>query len=417
MKVPAISIVLLFLFLPATFGVDLGGSIANATAITGTFPAVVSFLQQDRASLWFDAAFGSYLRFALQGSYIFDLERPFFVDLDYINFYGVGQLSFNVGRFRFSDFTRFVLSHTLDGGKVTLFLPFLTVSVSVGFSGLVQRPVSTIAMSGTDVAKQADENVILGSPRLVEMIEVMIPELFLRQDLTVTVIAQQDLRRAENLITGGGNLFSQYFGVGLNGPLFASLFYSAYFYLGTGSYQQAAILSFLTGGKLRLYLTKVLFSRIELGGLFSSGDAAHTEFYEGSPSGISRMFVPISPPFFGLVFSPKLGNIFLLNLYYSLRPFSWAKSPALQNLQTSVKGTAFFRSTPGAISEGGIDTASTGLYLGTEVDVRIGFRPVSDLGAAIVLGMFIPNNSANSPFDANNRSTGYLARFELSISF
>ena len=282
---------------------------------------------------------------------------------------------------------------------------------------MVQRPVSTIAMSKTDVSKQTDESVVWGSPRLVEMIEVKVPELFFRQDLMVTAIAQQDLRRAENLVTDGGKLSSQYFGAGLSGPLFSSLFYSTYFYLGTGSYQQAAILSFLAGGRLRLYLTEALFSRIELRGLFSSGDATHTEFYEGSSSEISRMFVTISPPFFGLVFSPKLGNIWLVSLNYSLKPFSWSKSRVLQNLQSSVKGTTFFRSTVGAISEAGIDPDSSSLYLGTAVEGRIGFRPLSDLGAAVVFGTFIPNGGASSPFVESSRSIKFLTRFELSISF
>ena len=287
----------------------------------------------------------------------------------------------------------------------------------MGFSGLVQRPVSTIAMSKTDVSKQTDESVVWGSPRLVEMIEVMVPELFLRQDLKVTAIAQQDLRKAENLATDGGKLSSQYFGAGLSGPLFSPLFYSTYFYLGTGSYQQASILSFLAGGRLRLYLTEALFSRIELRGLFSSGDATHPEFYEGSSSEISRMFVAISPPFFGLVFNPKLGNIWLMSLNYSLKPFSRTKSRVMQNFQSSIKSTAFFRSTAGAISEEGIDPDSSSLYLGTSVDGRIGFRPLSDLGAAVVFGMFIPNGAAAGPFVESSRSIEYLTRLELSISF
>ncbi|HEC61854.1 MAG TPA: hypothetical protein ENI27_06325 [bacterium] len=398
MKAVRVLFVYLMVFFPLLaygFGIDIGGNLANASALSGSAePVELTFLQQNKASLWLEMEFGSYLGLALQGSYLFDLERPVFFDLDYLHLYGVGQVSFNVGRLRFSDFSGMVLAHTLDGGRIKVALPILTASAAVGFSGLVQKPVSSIIMTKSDLNDQADDSMFFAPQRLIEMVDVKFPELFWRQDVTVSVLLQQDLRAQTKVVSGGGKLSSQYFGVGLAGPLVVPLYYSAYFYLGAGGYQDTLLLSILSGGKVSLYLEQVLSSRIELSGLYASGDETLDEFYEGRASGTSGLFTPISPPAFGLVFSPQVGNIWLLGLDYTIKPFSKTGSKVMKNLQTSLKGIAYFRSTAGPISEGGLATDSSDLYLGTEVDGRISFRPMSDLGAALVFGFFIPNSAS-----------------------
>jgi len=413
-------LVCVMLFLPVlSHGIiiDLGGSLENTSELSGAETSEATFFQQDKVSAWLEMELNNYLRLAVEGSYTFDSERPILFDLDHLSLYGEGQLSFSVGRFEFSDFTGLVLSHTLDGGRIKLYLPLFTASVSVGFSGLMQRPVSTIIMSRSDVFDQLDENIFFAPPRLVEMAEIHFPELFLRQDLVVTVLLQQDLRAQDTFVAGGETLSSQYFGVGVSGPLIPALYHSLYFYLGTGGYQDGSIFSFLTGGGLRLYLDHLLYSIIEVNGMFASGDAGLSEFNEGRASGTSGLFTPISQPFFGLAFSPQAGNIWLVNLSYSLKPFSNVGSRILENLQTSLEWYLYFRSTTGVISEGGIDPDSDELYLGIEVDGRIGFRPFSDLGTALLFGMFIPNSGASSPFIAGSRGVRYLVRLELSVSF
>lgn len=416
-KVLFVWFIFFFLLFSYGYAIDIGGSNANVSGLSDTYSSKTSYLQQNEVSVWTEAEIGDYLKFALQGSYLFDLERPVFFDLDYLHLYGVGQVSFNAGRFPVSDFTGLVLSHTLDGGRIKVALPFLTATVSVGYSGLVQKPVSTIIMSRSDVQDQSIDSKIFGSPRLIEIVEIELPELILRQDVTVSALLQQDLRSQADVVSGGGKVSSQYFGTGLSGPLFSSLYYSAYFYLGTGSYQNVTILSYLTGGRVRLYLEEALFSKVELSGLYSSGDADHVDFYEGSASGASLSFIPISRPTFGLVFSPQLGNIWLITLEYSIKPFSGTGSPVMENLQTSVKGIGYFRSTVGTISEEGIDPGSRDNYLGTEVDSRIGFRPLSDVGATLMFGVFIPNGTFSSPFLTDKREVQYKGRLELSISF
>ncbi len=286
-------LVCVMLFLPVfSHGIiiDLGGSLENTSELSGAEPSGATFFQQDKVSAWFEMEFNNYLRLAIEGSYTFDSERPILFDLDHLSLYGEGQFSFSVGRFEFSDFTGLVLSHTLDGGRIKFYLPLFTASVSVGFSGLMQRPVSTIIMSKSDVFDQLDENIFFAPLRLVEMAEIHFPELFLRQDL----------RAQDNFVAGGETLSSQYFGVGVSGPLIPALYHSLYLYLGTGGYQDVSIFSLLTGGGLRLYLDHLLYSIIEVNGMFASGDAGLSEFNEGRASGTSGLFRPFLSPFLGL---------------------------------------------------------------------------------------------------------------------
>lgn len=176
------------------------------------------------------------------------------------------------------------------------------------------------------------------------------------------------------------------------------------------------VLAYLTGGSFRLFLDKLLFSAVGLRVVFSSGDADNTAFYEGNTAASSTLFTPISRPVQGLVFSPQLGNIFVTELSYSIKPFSGLGAGAGERFQAQVKGILFLRPTMGAISES-YNESSTSVYLGTEADVVLNFRPLSDLGLAISTGMFFPNSGADRAFLETQRKPAFLGRFELSYSF
>jgi len=168
---------------------------------------------------------------------------------------------------------------------------------------------------------------------------------------------------------------------------------------------------------MKLYLEEALYSKIELNLLYSSGDSDYDGFYEGNTAGNSTQFLPISRPSLGLLFSPQVSNIFFAQLSYSIKPFSGTQSPLLRNIQTLLNGTTFFRSTTGSISESGIDPGSGVSYLGTEVDLIINFRPLSDLGFILSNGIFFPNNGTGGAFLAEAMALNYLVRLELSMSF
>jgi hypothetical protein len=406
-------LVFLLLLLPVVlFGltVDVGGSIANETALDGNFSGTPTFLQKDKLALWLEMEFDEYWRFAIQGSYTFDITEPVYLDLDYLSIYRVGEVSFNAGRFPISEFTGLVLDHTLDGIRMRFALPAFSLQVAWATSALLQSRSSTILMSNSDMRDPFDETAFFAAPRMIEMFEFNFIEALLRQDIALTALLQQDMRPEEKKIAGGSAVHTQYLGVGMSGPLLPGLYHSIYFYLGTGVYSDVLIASFLTGGGLRLYLDEALYSVFELSTLLGTGDSETEAYFEGRTSGESGLFMPVSRPFFGLVFSPNVGNIWLSKVSYSFKPFA--------PLQLSVDGYLYFRTMRGPISEEAlIDKTSEENYLGFEVDSRIGFRPLSDLGLALLFGVFVPNTRTTSPFIRSQRYIQYFGKFELSTSF
>ncbi|OHD75347.1 MAG: hypothetical protein A2177_13880 [Spirochaetes bacterium RBG_13_68_11] len=424
---------------------DFGGFLDNNTELAvsqiGNSP-VWSIVQKDRLAAWLDARFSPAFSLSAQGSYTFTLDRPYLFDLESLkaDWRPLSLLRIEAGRMAMSDFTGLVLSHTLDGLRLSLDVPFARITGSAGYSGLLLKPVSTILMSRTDSADQADNAVFFAAPRLVEELDALFPQLFLRQDLRVSVVLQQDLRPATSVIAegeeqaivpglSGGKLSTQYFGLGLSGPIVPSLYYDAFCYLSTGqtlsyvadsssgtgySYQYRPILAYLGGVGVRYFMEQVLYSMVEVRGIIGSGDADSSSYLEGNTDQGSGLFVPISQITDWVAFSPQLGNILVVEASYSLKPFSRSQAATLDRLQTLAKVVAFLRPALSPISNSSLDPASTSRYVGTEAELIARYRPFSDLGLALSLGAFFPNSAAFTAAAAGPRLAG---RFEFSFSF
>jgi hypothetical protein len=416
---------------------DFGGFVENSStpsvALDSKNP-VWAMDQKDKLALWAEMHFNPQLSLTAQGSYSFSLEVPYLFDVDTLklDWQILPSLHASLGRFIFSDFTGHVLSHKLDGVLLSMNFPFMVVSAGAGYSGLLLKPSSLILMSRSDTADQSDTGVFLAAPRLVEKLEVLFPNLLPRQDLTLSVILQQDFRSSGSIIAegtqqqfvtdlSGGRLTSEYLGLGISGAIVSSLYYDTFLYISLGStlsyvgdsasltgssYQYEAIQAFLGGIGLRYYNEAFLSSRAELRALISSGDGDNTTFLEGNTSGASTLFVPISQETLGVAYQPQLGNLIVLTASYSLKPVS--------ELQLMTKVSSFLRPTTGAIYTAGLDPASRALYLGTEVDGIANFRPFSDLGTAFTLGVFLPSGSA---FAGQAVLPVLAGRLEVSLSF
>ena len=177
---------------------EWGGTLNNTT--TPTYSGVsqeVSFQQEDKLALWLEAEFNPRLSLIVQGSYTYSLDRPYLFDVDLLKFQGRFALSdssvldLSLGRFRVADFSALLFSDNLDGAQAAWRLPRANLSLAVGFLGLQLQPVSTVSMSWAD---RATHDTIWAPPRLLEMLQVELPELFGRQSLMVALVAQQDLR-------------------------------------------------------------------------------------------------------------------------------------------------------------------------------------------------------------------------------
>jgi len=423
-KVFVLSLILATTLLPGVFALDWGGTLDNSTTVA--YAGSAQWLQEDKLALWLYTPIGSSMEFTIQGSYTFSYEQPDLIehilDVDLLQLQGAfplgqtqsSQLTFRAGRFKSSDMTTLILNDNIDGIELVWMTGVANTIMSVGYTGLQWERVSTIGITSMDNTDSDN----LAPPRLVGSLQAQFPELFLRQDLSAALMFQQDLRPegADFSTTGdGGKLSSQYLGLGIDGPIVASLYHSTFAYLGTGSSpsdlsgipEYAPIISFLTGFTLHYFIEEIFASKVELGLLFASGDedfdVVPNGYYEGNTTDRATVFVPISRQQLAVAFSPRLGNLVVLDAGYSLKP--------TQNLQTSLKGILFFRPTSGPIMDART-SSSDSKYLGTELDGIVKFRPFSDLGASLAFGLFLPMGGAFTDQDLL-----FKGQLEISFSF
>jgi hypothetical protein len=420
---------------------DIGGSLDDYSSFPVTVApgsVIVAPDQRDRVGVWASLHPGPNVSIAGAASYDFTLQVPLLVNLDYLNvsWRMLPWLSATVGRFTFTDFTSLVLNHTLDGLMLEQDFAVGKVTEAVGYSGFILKPVSLILMSSTDSADQTNSSVYFAAPRLIEKLEVLFT---VPLNINLSVILQQDLRPSSQLIQQGeqyqtvsglegGALTTEYLGLGVSGAIVSSLYYNAFVYGSMGStlsflpdtssvtgfsYQYAPIYALMGGFGLKYYIEQILSSRIELQAVYSSGNANATSYLEGNTSSYSTMFIPISQEVIGVAFMPQLGNLVMLNLNYSLKP--WGQSDSVwKNLQLVAKVLSYFRPTTGPISQPGLSSTSSALYLGTEPEIIANFRPYSDFGLVLSTGVFLPNGSA---FSGSAASPTVGARIEFSMSF
>ncbi len=404
---------------------EWGGTLDNITTPTysGASQEVI-YQQKDTLALWLDAELNPLLSLTIQGSYTYEQDRPYLFDVDILKLHGryplrdSSVLEFSLGRFLGADFTALLFSDNLDGAQASWRAGRANLSLSVGFLGLELKPVSTVSMSWADV----NSTSLLAPPRLLEMLQVELPELLGRQSVVVALVAQQDLRSkglqpegpSIEILGMGGRLSTEYLGLALRGPLAGALYYDLFGYLGTGrmlsyisgAYSYEWILSGLVGAGIRFFKEQWLSSNAELRLLLATGDEDFAaSFVEGNRAGLATVFQGISQPELTLLFSPRLGNLALGEASYSLKPVS--------ALQLVLKGTAFLRPTTGPISDARVDPASSSLYLGTEVDLAARLRVSSDLGLAFTAGTFLPGDS----FLAGYQEPDFGGRIELSFSY
>lgn len=448
MKLRVIVLVLAVLVASGSvWALDFGGTLDNSTGYIGN--STPPFQQSDTLTFWFNTQLGKSLTFnsQLHGA-LGNVAPVALADLDSLNLVGLFPnvakgptlFSFTLGRFNLTDTTGDIYNQSIDGFQFGFTYPHMSLSTTLGYTGLTINPTSTIVMTKADSIAQGDPTQFFGSPRVVGLLGLSFPSLFARQDLNLQAIFQEDLRPLfETLVAAGtttpssslgGTLNNQYFTGALSGPLIPSLYYDASFTLETGkalsyitdattglsSYQYESILAYYATGGFRYYLPQLLNSVAGIGASYASGDADYVSLLEGNTSGNATAFQPITRGTVATVFSPVLKNIVVGSVSYSIKPLSMSKNRAINNLQTEVKVLPFLRPTLGPVGATGVDpsTTNTNYYLGTEFDGSVNYRPFSDLGVSLQAGLFLPNATA---FVSSLAQPQFGGKLEFSFSF
>ncbi len=331
-------------------------------------------------------------------------------------------MRYRAGRFRFEEFSGYVLDHTLDGVRIELSHPVFNLKQGFAFTGLTYIPSSSILVTQSDFFRHSDvsnNGYELTSPKAIETLELTFPNLFFGQNTRFSALLQQDLLPTDDRITENDRIHTFHTGVGIDGAIVPSLYHNIFYYLnlGQGKYDTLAQ---LFGGGLRYYNEELLYSRVELSGFYSSGDKEQTSFYGGyTGEGTSSHFIGLSStPELGTVFSPKVGNLNVLELSYSIRPLAETGIRTIEKFQTGIDGLIFFRNTSGSISSGNTNPNSSEGYLGSEVDLTLNYRPFSDLGISLAGGLFFPNDDGSkSALLESEESVETAVRLDVSFSF
>lgn len=406
--------------------VDLGGTLFNLTGAGNSSGAAAvpgasaGLVQENVLKAWMQAAFNDNLSLNLQvnGTLNTAPALPFntlllYANPDLLNLHGsyplggiLRQMQFTVGRLMLSDFSTRVLAHDADGILLDFEFSGFSVNAAAGYTGLVTKGASTIELSKSDLADYTNTGVNFASPRVVEMVQATLLALP-GQRIVVSALAQQDLRgtpldladgSAESLVADGsttdepaegGRVNTQYAGLGISGNIVGNIYYDAFSYLETGqmlaylngSYQSISFYAALAGGGIRVFVPTAASSVIAARVLYASGDSSASAVVESQSQGFS-VFTPISRPTLDNVFSPQLSNVVVAEASYSLKP--------IPGIQTGLQTDVYFRPTTGAISEPGLDPASSSLYLGTEGDLTINIKALSDVGTSLWGGVFVP---------------------------
>ena len=130
---------------------------------------------------------------------------------------------------------------------------------------------------------------------------------------------------------------------------------------------------------------------------------------KGSTPSLYTGYVGISRTGSALIFNPQPVNMAITQLLVSFKPFA-ASTIDLANVQVTVSAFVYIRPTSGPIAESGIDPTKSDLYVASEGDLNLLWRPASDWGASMGFGVFVPG-------PAMTRGIEMRVQFGINVSY
>lgn len=367
-----IVLILLVLAIPAV-AFDWGVVIDNTSTFnfSADSDADPENQQRNKVSLWAEEYWTPWdngtVSLTANAFYLYTDERDLLIDVNLLKLSvdradllepGRGVLRSDIGRFRFSDPSALVFSHTADGAAGSFDFGPAIVSAGVGYTGLQLKPEASLNMSAADLVDEDDDDVYFAPKRLFEQVSVTVRDYLPRQKLTAGGFLQQDLRDDD-----GDKLNSLHLIGNADGSITDGLYYS---------------LSGVYASNLSDDLNGTLFKA----GLFYFREDWYGSRFSGDVLVTGEDYFSVSEPTLGLVYTPDERDLLRFGLDYSIRPWGDQFNPLLRNLQFAA-GAKFF-SVPGEESTG------------NEFEGGIKFRPTSDFGAAVKYGIFVPEEGDNT---------------------
>ncbi len=291
--------------------------------------------------------------------------------------------SFGGGRFDYTFLSQSIFVGRLDGFKAKIDVGGATYRFALGYLGLMPKEDTRTLLSADDVADYNDEAIFFAPPRLMAEATVTFPELFARQDFSVGLGSQFDLRGWTSA-SPSEIVHTQYLSFILGGALGRNVFHGAHADLGIGEVGGGVFVMAAAGYSVSLFVPELARARLELLVEYASGN-----------TGFLSIWRPISERQMGFVYNVSFADCLSGTLDASLTP--------LKSLTVGVKGSLFLRTSTEALQDTSFDTASADSYLGTEADLYAIFKPSSDLSLSATSGVFLPAAGLSYLPDASPR--------------
>lgn len=345
--------------------------------------------------------------------------------------------SFQVGRTDFRDFSATLLNTKLDGLQWTLTAPGIETTALIGTSAGIFKANSTIVISQADLADRVvtpdwrKPETLFAPPRLVGYLETAFPQVDSDLIWRIAVLGQYDLR-AKQATDGaahnptdpkapGAAVSMGYAGASGEGRIAGPLYWGAWVYGGLGTtatpvgtyvkaktnptpqpaqyqtWKPATIVNGIASLNLNLLLPEWQYSVLDLqvvaGTWDPDGVSPDLNAASGSSPTLYTGYFGVSRTGGSLIFNPQPANMATVRLLYSIKPFAGSRGWG-ESLQLVTSAFAFVRPTTGAISEAGLDSRSHDLYIASELDLNLLWRPASEWGASFGCGLLVPNQKA-----------------------
>lgn len=403
MKIFRIASVLLLLLLPLIslsaydqmWGANLDLNLELPTIVGSTF----GLHSENTAGVWYNGAWSPEANIEFDAGVEFDFDVLFglttgtdfsfhgfyydvYPELDKLNFYGnSGIFGYKAGRQLTGDPAQLILDVPFDGIDFNADIGEHIFTVGAGYSGLTFRRSAEYFMTETDLKRDS----ALSTPRMMEYLAWEMPYVTSWLSPSVYFLAVQDLTSSEEQADYGNERFNtMYLELFSRGFIGENFIYDLALVGQYGSYDDATVL----GGIARLGFSWLpgTHSRVGVDLIGSSGDDWDRGSYllgNTSETKLSQ-FLPVSNVSTqGFVVEFELGNLASLGAFYGSRPsttFSW-----------EFRTTTFLRTAIGPTSAHMVsDTTSTSYFMGQEGLFSFFWRPKSDFGWDMKVGLLYP---------------------------
>lgn len=285
-----------------TFALDFGGYLTNKSALESYGDDNEFKLdQQNSVSLWlrqnFNKSGENY--FAVQGSYNFeaDLEEDDYINALDLELFKVSssinsknsKLTFDIGRFYFSDLSGIIFSQNADGVKIAFENSWIQTSLYASYTGLlnaitteiITTPASSFLMNkemlpleNSSIAFNEDDSKIydLAQKYVFGAFNFALPNLFLNQSIYLEFLESYRLESDEK------DFNRMYATLYLDGPIYSSLFYNASTTFGISTYDGETDVSNLSSVSVKYYLKNASFGA---SAIYASGNQGSLSTFSG----------------------------------------------------------------------------------------------------------------------------------------